>query len=189
MVYFADCIFIMDSAADGLVYFLRVPRNILRIFFVNNSQDTILLTINYGQPMVDTINIPVGNSNLCLCSNSHIGKARKNTSYGGLSLHTQNSHMQMSLNNGRGSDFALHITLSNSRQLPTLLQLSKQFIREHGSQKCNKTRFQLLKQKLPRTLAESICEDYKELRTNQFLQLEDSSKLYFCKCSKFWYAP
>ncbi len=60
----------MNSADDGKVYYLRVTEKIMRIFFVNNAQDPVLLTINYGQPLADKISIPVGNSNLCLCSNS-----------------------------------------------------------------------------------------------------------------------
>ncbi len=179
----------MDSPADGMVYYLRVTANIMRIFFVNNTQDTVLLTINYGQPLVDKICIPVGNSNLCLCSNSDIGNTRKKSTYCGLYLHTQDSQTQMKLGTSKESDFAIHITLCNIRALPTLLQLSKQFIREHGSQKCTRTKFLLLKEELPLTLAENVCEDYKELRTNNFLQSDNSAKRYYCKCSLFWYAP
>jgi hypothetical protein len=179
----------MASPTDDHVYFLHATTNIMRIFFVNNTQDTILLTINYDQPQKDTISIPVGNSNLCLCTSSHIGKARINNRYRGIFLHTQNSHTQMSMKNGKESDFVLNIMLCSSKELPTLLQLSKQFIREQGSEVCNKTRFKLLEKELPLSLAESVCENYKDLKTNNFLHSEGSSKPYFCKCSLFWYAP
>jgi hypothetical protein len=91
----------------------------------------------------------------------------------------------MSMKKGKESDFVLNILLCNSKKLPTLLQLSKQFIREHGSQACNKTRFKLLEKELPLSLAESVFENYKDLKTNHFLWSESSSKPYFCKCSLF----
>ncbi len=184
-----DLVFKMDSHADGKVYYLRVTENIMRIFFVNNAQDPVLLTINYGQPLADKISIPVGNSNLCLCSNSDIGQTRKKSTYFGLYLHTQNTQTQMKLSKSKDSDFAIHVTLCNIRALPTLVQLSKQFIREHGKQKCTRTKFLLLKEELPIVLAENVCEDYKELRTNNFLQSDNSAKRFYCKCSLFWYAP
>jgi hypothetical protein len=179
----------MDSADDGKVYYLRVTANIMRIFFVNNAQDPVLLTINYGQPLTDKISIPVGNSNLCLCSNSDIGQTRKKCTYYGLYLHTQNTQRQMKLKESKESDFAIHITLCNIKSLPTLVQISKQFIREHGKQKCTRTKFLSLKEELPIALAENVCEDYKELRTNNFLLSDNSVKRYYCKCSLFWYAP
>ncbi len=51
--------FKMENADDGKVYYLRVTEKIMRIFFVNNAQDPVLLTINYGQPLPDKISIPV----------------------------------------------------------------------------------------------------------------------------------
>jgi hypothetical protein len=81
-----------------------------------------------------------------------------------------------------------HYTLQY-KTLPTLVQLSKQFIREHGKQKCTRTKFLSLKEELPIALAKNVCEDYKELRTNNFLQSDNSAKRFYCKCSLFWYAP
>ncbi len=61
---------------DHMVHVLHVSENIKRIFIVNNAQNSVNLVAHYGQRWEDSINIPVGNSSLCVCRKSFTGIAR-----------------------------------------------------------------------------------------------------------------
>ncbi len=160
----------------------------MRIFFVNNSPETISLVAEFGQNWLEEIEIPVGNLNLCLCISSHIGHARRDDSYRGISLHAKTTTIQMKIIKGEGTqEVALHVNIYNTTSLPTLYQLTKQFVREQGSEASTKTRFKQLMQDLPAQVAKEVCEEYKDLRPKTFL--EGRNKVYYCRCTFLWYGP
>jgi len=185
---FADPNLTMSQPCEELISYLHVSVNIMRIFFVNNSPEAIVLVTEFGQRWFEEVEIPVGNSNLCLCISSHIGHARRDDSYRGISLHAKTSAIQMKITKGEGiQEVALHVNIYNTKSLPTLYQLTKQFVREQGSEASNKTRFKQLIQDVPAQVAKEVCEEYKDLRPMTYLNGE--SRVYYCKCTFLWYGP
>ncbi len=94
----------------------------------------------------------------------------------------------MKITKGEGiQEVALHVIIYNTKSLPTLYQLTKQFVREQGSEASNTTRFKQLIQDVPAQVAEEVCEEYKDLRPKTYLNGE--SRVYYCRCTFLWYGP
>jgi hypothetical protein len=176
---------------DHMVHVLHVSENIQRIFIVNNAQNSVNLIAHYGQRWEDSVNVPVGNSSLCLCRKSFLGIARSDGTYRGISLHAKTSNIQIKITWGEGwEDWALHVTICDIHSPPTLLQLAKQFVRENGSWDSTKTRYRSLVKEIPTQLAQEVCESYAELRTDYQLEGYGSGySIHYCKCTLFWYGP
>jgi hypothetical protein len=177
---------------EGEEYRMRIPKHIMKVFFVNTTKTTVRFDAFYTQDWQDHLDVPPGYSCICLCSSSALGYPRRALCYLGVAFHAQSSQFKLQVTAGGGStDFFVQIMISDRKTPATLYDLAKHVVRETGDSKHCESKYNQLKEEVPVAVADDICKDYVELRTDFWTRKTTwpNSKLWrcFCPCTLFWY--
>jgi hypothetical protein len=172
---------------EGEEYRMRLPKHIMKVFFVNTTQTSVKFDAFYIQDWKDHLDVPPGYSSICLCSSSPLGYPRRALCYLAVAFHAQSSQFKLQVTAGGGStDFFVQIMISDRKTPATLYDLAKHVVRETGDSKQCESKYNQLKEEVPVAVADDICIDYVELRTDFWIkQVNWTNKRFFCPCTLF----
>jgi hypothetical protein len=175
------------SEKDG--YKMKIPKHIMKVFYVNNTQTSVKFDAFYTQAWQDQLEVPPGYSCICLCSSSPLGHPRRALCYLGVAFHAQSSQFKLQITAGGGSkDLFVQIMISDKKTPASLYDLAKHVIKQTGPSKHCESKYNQLKEEVPVTVADDICNDYVELRTDFWIKKTTwPNKRFFCSCTLFWY--
>jgi hypothetical protein len=175
--------------SDENGYRMKIPKHIMKVFFVNNTQTSVKFDAFYTQSWKDHLDVPKGYSCICLCSSSPLGHPRRALCYLGVAFHAQSSQYKLQITAGGGeTDLFVQIMISDKKTPAALYDLAKHVIRQTGPIKNCESKYNQLKKEVPLTLADDICNEYIELRTNFWIKNTlGHNRKFFCPCTLFWY--